>query len=151
MHCQQQRIHPRHTHCTGKDIYVLSPENPCDQLLPSDQNDTFSTAPSGTDTSQRLPVFRLLNKQYLNKQYLNKQYPNKQYLNKQYVYTSSTTISRLLGSLGGLAAQNLSPLLHGIRKHVEDLDRVVPADAGIGNADAVLEGVLALLGDLLVA
>ncbi len=56
---------------------------------------------------------------------------------------------------GGLGAAFLghdrSPLLHGVGQKIKNLDRVLPADAGVCDADAVLEGVLALLGDLLRA
>ena len=48
-----------------------------------------------------------------------------------------------------LLAHDLSPLLHGIGQKIQDLDCVLPADAGIGDADSVLERLLALLGDLL--
>lgn len=48
-------------------------------------------------------------------------------------------------------AEDLSPLLDGLRKGVEGGDGILPANACIGDGDAVLKAALALLGYLLVA
>ena len=57
-----------------------------------------------------------------------------------------------MGGLGAaFLAHDLSPLLHGVGQKIKHLDRVLPTDAGVGDADAVLERVFALLGDLLCA
>ena len=45
----------------------------------------------------------------------------------------------------------LPPLLDGVGEHREHRFRVLPANAGVGDADAVLETRLALFRDLLVA
>lgn len=47
--------------------------------------------------------------------------------------------------------KNLAPLLNSVGEHVEDRLGILPVDAGVGDADAVLEGRLALGGDFLVA
>lgn len=50
-----------------------------------------------------------------------------------------------------VSAEDLAALLHRVGKLVEDSDGVVPVDACIRDADAVLQTLLALLGNLLVA
>lgn len=50
-----------------------------------------------------------------------------------------------------VGAKDLTPLLNSVGEHVEDRLGVLPVDAGVGDADAVLEGRLALGGDFLVA
>jgi hypothetical protein len=67
------------------------------------------------------------------------------------IYSFSMTPQPCIRSGAAGLAEHLSPTFHGIGKHVQGLDGVLPPDAGIGDADAVLEALLALLGDLLAA
>lgn len=53
--------------------------------------------------------------------------------------------------LGQTHAQDVASLLDSLGEGVQNREGIIPVDAGVGDAHAVLEAVLALLGDLLVA
>lgn len=57
----------------------------------------------------------------------------------------------MAGAIDNFAAEFLSSFAHGGGQHVEHLLRVFPANAGVGNGDAVLEAGFAFGRNFLIA